>query len=168
MDVFVGVDVNAHYCYAAWCTEKGEISGIGRPYVLGEAVFIQGSSERMTHVGYVCGFLNGEPLIVEARGLNFGVCVTKFSDRPWTHRGLVSKQLIYTENCYDEQIILTVRRPMIQGDAIKHLQTALNALGYYCGSVDGKCGKLTMSGVNEFVEMHSLYASNPCSDPGAA
>lgn len=168
LDVFVGVDVNAHYCYAAWCTEKGEISGIGRPYVLGEAVFIQGSSERMTHVGYVCGFLNGEPLIVEARGLNFGVCVTKFSDRPWTHRGLVSKQLIYTENCYDEQIILTVRRPMIQGDAIKHLQTALNALGYYCGSVDGKCGKLTMSGVNEFVEMHSLYAGNPCSDPGAA
>ena len=80
LDVFVGVDVNAHYCYAAWCTEKGEISGIGRPYVLGEAVFIQGSSERMTHVGYVCGFLNGEPLIVEARGLNFGVCVTKFSD----------------------------------------------------------------------------------------
>lgn len=168
LDVFVGVDVNAHYCYAAWCTEKGEISGIGRPYVLGEAVFIQGSSERMTHVGYVCGFLNGEPLIVEARGLNFGVCVTKFSDRPWTHRGLVSKQLIYTENCYDEQIILTVRRPMIQGDAIKHLQTALNALGYYCGSVDGKCGKLTMRGVNEFVEMHSLYAGNPCSDPGAA
>lgn len=27
LDVFVGVDVNAHYCYAAWCTEKGRNFG---------------------------------------------------------------------------------------------------------------------------------------------
>ena len=80
--------------------------------------------------------------------------VTKLSERPWTHRGLVTRQLIYDENCYDEQIVLAITKPMLQGAAIRNLQAALNALGYYCGTVDGKCGKLTMSGVHEFVEAH--------------
>lgn len=155
LDAYLGMDVNANYCYSAWCTDKGSMEAINRQYVLGEGVFYQNSSGRMGHVGYVCGFLAGEPLVVEARGLNYGVCVTKLSERPWTHRGLVTKQLIYDESCYDEQIVLSITKPMIQGDAVMHLQSALNALGYYCGKVDGKCGKNTMSGVSEFVEAHS-------------
>lgn len=154
LDVYLGTDVNANYCYSGWCTEKGSIDEIDRTYRIGEAVFYQNQNGNMSHVGWVCGFLCGEPLVVEARGLRYGVCVTKFSERPWTHRGLVTRQLIYDENCYDEPVILSITQPMIQGEAIKNLQAALNSLGYYCGSVDGKCGKLTMGGIAEFVEAH--------------
>lgn len=154
LDVYLGTDVNANYCYISWCTEKGEISEVDRGYKIGEAVFYCNPNGRMGHVGWVCGFLAGEPLVVEARGLRYGVVVTKLSERPWTHRGLVTKQLIYDEDCYDEQIVLSITKPMIQGDAILKLQQALNALGYYCGSADGKCGKLTMGGIQEFAEAH--------------
>ncbi len=154
LDVFIGTDVNANYCYSAWCSERGKISDVERGYELGEAVFYQNSDGRMTHVGFICGFLGPEPLVVEARGIRFGVCVTKLSERPWTHRGLVTRQLIYDADCYDEQIVLHIQRPMIQGKAISELQSALNSLGYYCGKIDGKCGKLTMSGIREFVLAH--------------
>lgn len=154
LDYYLGTDVNSNYCYSAWCTEKGSIDDVERGYRLGEAVFYRNPDGRMSHIGWICGFLGGEPLVVEARGLRYGVVVTKLSERPWTHRGLVTRQLIYDENCYDEQIVLAITKPMLQGAAIRNLQAALNALGYYCGTVDGKCGKLTMSGVHEFVEAH--------------
>lgn len=154
LDCFLGTDVNANYCYTAWCTQRGRISDITRAYKLAEAVFCCGSEGRMTHVGWVCGFLDGEPLVVEARGIRFGVCVTRLSERPWTHRGLVTKKLSYDYESSDEPVTLKLTSPMIQGKAVKDLQTALNALGYYCGSADGKCGKLTMNGIISFVRAH--------------
>ena len=84
--------------YYVECTEKGEISSVDRPYALGEPVFMAGSGGRMHHIGFVCGFLDGEPLIVEARGLSYGVVVTKFSERKWTHRGLLTEYFIYGDN----------------------------------------------------------------------
>ena len=155
LDSFLGTDVTANYCYSAWCTERGSVDEIERPYEIGEAVFYMNGEGRMTHVGFICGFLNGEPLAVEARGIRFGVVVTRFSERPWTHRGLVTGMLSY-DNCHrDEPVILSVKTPMIQGEHIEHLQKALNALGYYCGKVDGKLGRITMSGVREFVSRHA-------------
>ncbi len=153
-DSFLGTDVTANYNYVSWCTEKGAISEINRPFVIGEAVFYRNGDGRMSHVGFVCGFLNGEPLCVEARGIRFGVCVTRFSERPWTHRGLVTGKLSYDSEYRDEPVVLSVKSPMIQGECIMHLQKALNALGYYCGAPDGRCGRITMSGVREFVSRH--------------
>ena len=154
LDSFLGTDVTANYNYSAWCTDKGAIEEVERPYELGEALFYRNSEGRMTHVGFVCGFLSGEPLAVEARGIRFGVVVTRFSERPWTHRGLVTRKLSYDKEYRDEQVVLSVTRPMIQGECIEHLQRALNALGYYCGRPDGKCGRLTMNGVREFASRH--------------
>ncbi|MBR3299764.1 MAG: peptidoglycan-binding protein [Clostridia bacterium] len=108
----------------------------------------------MMHTGFICGQLGGEPLVVEARGIAFGVCVTKLSERPWTHRGLCTKRLIYDEACYDEQIVLSLQKPMVQGEAVRMLQQALNALGYFAGAADGKCGEFTMSAVKEFAKAH--------------
>ena len=155
LDSFLGTDVTANYCYTAWCSERGAITDVDRPYRIGEALFHQTAEGRMAHVGFVCGFLNGEPLAVEARGIRFGVVVTRFSERPWTHRGLVTAKLNYDTSTSDEQIVLKVTKPMIQGEHILHLQKALNALGYYCGTPDGKCGKLTMSGVRAFAKKHA-------------
>lgn len=154
LDFYLGTDVTANYCYSAWCTEKGAIVDVERPYQIGEALFYKNADGRMTHVGFVCGFLNGEPLAVEARGVRFGVVVTRFSERPWTHRGLVTQKLSYNNEFRDEPVVLAVTRPMIQGEEILNLQKALNALGYYSGPADGKCGKLTMNGVRAFAKAH--------------
>lgn len=155
LDSFLDTDVTANYCYSAWCTERGRVDDVERPYKIGEAVFYQNGDGRMSHIGFVCGFLNGEPLCVEARGIRFGVCVTRFSERPWTHRGLVTEKLSYDDEYRDEPVVLCIKSPMIQGESIMHLQRALNALGYYCGAPDGRCGKITMSGVREFVSRHA-------------
>ena len=154
LDVFLGTDVTANFCYTAWCTEKGGVDEVERPYQIGEALFYKNREGRMTHVGFVCGFLKGEPLAVEAQGIRFGVTVTRFSQRPWTHRGLVTDKLDYDDTYRDEPIVLKIEKPLIQGE-IKNLQKGLNALGYYCGKADGKCGKLTMRGVREFAEAHA-------------
>lgn len=161
LDNFLGTDVTANYCYSAWCTEKGSIADIERPFEIGEALFFRNKDGRMTHVGFVCGFLNGEPLAVEARGIRFGVVVTKFSDRPWTHRGLVTEKLSYDKEYRNEPLVLEVKSPMIQGESIMNLQKALNALGYYCGIPDGKCGRVTMNGIREFAVRHIAAACPP-------
>lgn len=155
LDSFLGTDVTANYCYSAWCTEKGSIEEVERPFEIGEAVFFRNSEGRMTHVGFICGFLNGEPLAVEARGIRFGVCVTKLSERPWSHRGLVTQKLSYEKDLRPEPILLEIKKPMIQGECIMNLQKALNALGYYCGVADGRCGRVTMSGVRSFAVAHA-------------
>lgn len=155
LDAFLGQDVTANYCYSAWCTEKGRIEALERPFEIGEALFHANNDGRMTHVGFVCGSLNGEPLAVEARGIRFGVVVTRLSERPWTHRGLVTQRLSYDTEYADEPVTLSVTRPMIQGEHIRNLQKALNALGYYCGIPDGKCGRITMGGVRAFACKHA-------------
>ena len=90
-------DINAAMNYANWCTSKGEIANITRDYVIGEALFIYSNRlGKISHVGWICGFdEDGTPLVVEARGLAFGVSVTRFDDRSWTHRGLMTVKFNY-------------------------------------------------------------------------
>lgn len=154
LSAFTGLAATPNFCYSAWCTDKGEIGKIRRPYAIGEALFFSDEDGRKVHTGFVCGMLGGEPLVVEARGLGFGVCVTRLGERPWTHRALITKQLLYDESCYDEQIVLSLKSPMIQGEAVRALQLALNQLGYFCGAADGKCGENTMMAVRDFVDAH--------------
>lgn len=91
-------DINAEMNYRLWCNTKGPIDDITRDYVIGEAVFISNKNGRMTHVGWICGFdSDGTPLVVEARGLRYGVVVTRLDTRPWTHRGIMDKKFRYSE-----------------------------------------------------------------------
>lgn len=159
-------DINADMNYKYWCTDKGEISDIDRPYVIGEALFyFNKNTGKMSHVGWVCGFdADGEPLAVEARGLRYGVVVTKLSERSWTHRGLMTKKFNYEseENTtMDKPIVLAKTSPMMQGDAILKLQQALNALGYKDDKgckldEDGKCGGCTMQAITAFANAHAV------------
>lgn len=93
------MDINADMNYKYWCKDKGKIKEISRDFVIGEAVFMQSSSSgKMTHVGWVCGFTDsGEPLVVEARGIKYGVVITRLNARNWTHRGLMLEKFIYAE-----------------------------------------------------------------------
>ena len=153
-------DVNADYNYRKWCTGKGKISEIERPYKLGEAVFIANSRGKMSHVGWVCGLdLDGELLVVEARGLSYGVVVTRLEDRPWTHRGLMTKKFDYKE---DKPMAtkFEVIKPMLKGDGVKAMQNALNANGYTDDNgnaleEDGKWGSKSQAAFRKLLEAHT-------------
>lgn len=151
--------------YYGECTEKGKVGKIQRPYEIGEAVFIAKSSGRMKHIGFVCGFFNGEALIAEARGLSYGVVVTKFAGRGWTHRGLLTKYFEYgkaavpAENPPKTPTVFAHTSPMMRGDAVKALQLMLNAAEYKDGNgnalaADGKLGKKTYTAFLSFLQAH--------------
>lgn len=145
------IDINAHMNYTLWCTDKGTIASINRPYVIGEAVFMCSTkSKKMTHVGWICGFrANGEPLVVEARGLAYGVVVTELSKRNWTHRGLMTAKFDYTKHQEEPKPMSAIKfektNPIKTGEPYLAMQKALNAAGYTdaTGKVlveDGKWG----------------------------
>ena len=152
-------DVNADYNYRKWCTGKGKTSDIERPYELGEAVFMANSRGRMSHVGWICGLdLDGELLVVEARGLSYGVVITRLEDRPWTHRGLMTKKFDYKEK-EPMATKFEVVSPMLRGDGIAAMQRALNANGYTDDNgnaleEDGKWGSKSQAAFRKLLEAH--------------
>ena len=152
-------DVNADYNYRKWCTGKGKISEVERPYELGEAVFMANSRGKISHVGWICGLdADGEPLVVEARGLSYGVVVTRLKERAWTHRGLMTKKFDYKE---DEPMAtkFEVIKPMLKGDGVIEMQKALNANGYTDDNgnklvEDGKWGSKSQAAFRKLLEAH--------------
>ena len=167
----IKTDINANYNYVNWCTDKGPIDKITRPYAIGEALFMANKSGNMTHIGWICGFdSDGKPLVVEARGLSYGVVITRLEDRAWTHRGLMTKKFEYKEE-HDMPIRIEKTSPMLQGEYISALQIAMNALGYTDANgneleVDGKCGTKTVQAVTAFVNAHADYcAAQPVEEP---
>lgn len=98
LDAYLGNDTNANGNYVNYCTLKGPCKEISRPYVIGEAVFM-GTATKKTHVGWVCGFdKNNNPLVVENRGIKYGVVITKLAGRGWDYRGLMTKRFDYMES----------------------------------------------------------------------
>ena len=168
-------DINADMNYNGWCTDKGEIADIDRPYVVGEALFCANKSGKMKHIGWVCGFdADGAPLVVEARGLWFGVVVTRLADRHFTYRGLMTKKFDYKgESLMNKPIVIEEKDPMLCGEAICKLQAAFNALGYTDANgkplaEDGKCGKKTLQALKSFIDAHSVKPiASFCSADGA-
>lgn len=159
------IDINAHMNYTLWCTDKGTIASINRPYVIGEAVFMRSTkSNKMTHVGWICGFrANGEPLVVEARGLAYGVVVTELSKRNWTHRGLMTAKFDYTKPKEEPKPMSAIKfektNPIKTGEPYLAMQKALNAAGYTdaTGKVlveDGKWGTKSQQAFEKLVNAH--------------
>lgn len=138
LDAYLGNDVNANYDYAYYCTEKGACKDINRPYVIGEAVFM-GTALKKTHVGWVCGFdKNGNPLVVENRGMKYGVVVTKLHGRDWDYRGLMTKKFSYedapAENVpADVFIFYRNLKNGMRGEDVIELKKLLINKGYHDG-----------------------------------
>ena len=153
-------DVNADYNYRKWCADKGKTSEIERPYKLGEAVFMANSRGKMSHVGWICGLdSDGELLVVEARGLSYGVVITRLEDRPWTHRGLMTKKFDYKEK-KPMATKFEVLSPMLRGDGVKEMQKALNVNGYTDDNgnalvEDGKWGSKSQAAFRKLLEAHT-------------
>ena len=148
-------DINANMNFDAWCTDRGRIEDTNRKWEIGEAVFHMNAEGRMTHVGWVCGFEGCEPLIVEARGIAYGVVVTHLYDRDFTHRGLMTKMFDYTEEP-KPMTIFEVTKPMQTGEPYAKMQEALNYAGYTDADgnlleVDGKWGKRSQQAFDKLI-----------------
>ena len=158
-------DINANMNFDAWCTDRGRIEDVNRKWEIGEAVFHMNAEGRMTHVGWVCGFEGCEPLIVEARGIAYGVVVTHLYDRDFTHRGLMTKKFEYGGQT--PMTIFEVTKPMQTGEPYAKMQEALNYAGYADTDgnlleVDGKWGKRSQQA---FDKMIADYAADVVPTP---
>lgn len=157
-------DINADTNYRLWCNTKGPIDDITRDYVIGEAVFVSNKNGKMTHVGWICGFdSDGTPLVIEARGLRYGVVVTRLDTRPWTHRGIMAQKFKYSEEIEMEKIKFEVASPMHTGAAYKAMQTALSAAGYTDGDgktlmADGKWGTKSQTAFTAMIADYSTHS----------
>ena len=132
-DAYLHIDKSANQNYNEFCTDKGEISSISRPFVIGEAVF-NGTEVKKTHVGWVCGFIGNDVLVVESRGFKFGVVITQMSKRAWKYRGLMTKRFIYTDDypipVPTEFIFRRDLKKGCNGDNVVELKKLLIAHGY--------------------------------------
>lgn len=133
LDAYLGNDTSADGDYRNYCTDKGLIAAINRPFIVGEAVF-NGTDDKKTHVGWVCGFLGKDPLVVEARGLKYGVVITRMSKRAWKYRGLMTKKFSYADEPEQPKPIEYVFRRDLKkgcnGDDIIKLKYLLMNAGY--------------------------------------
>lgn len=138
LDAYLGNDTNANGDYNSYCTDKGPCDKISRPYVIGEAVFM-GTAVKKTHVGWVCGFdKNGNPLVVENRGLKYGVVVTKLHGRGWDYRGLMTKKFSYAEAPAEDvpaDVFIFYRnlKRGMKGEDVVELKKLLIDKGYHDG-----------------------------------
>lgn len=137
LDAYLGNDVKANTNYVSYCTNKGKIKDISRPYVIGEAVFM-GTATDKTHVGWVCGFdKNNSPLVVESQGLKYGVVVNKMYPRNFDYRGLMTKKFSYEDSPeQDKQIAFIFYRDLkrgMKGEDVIQLKKLLMNKGYNDG-----------------------------------
>lgn len=159
LDAYVGIDINARTNYADYCGEKGETVYnriVNDPAAAaGYCVFKGVTPENIYHVGYVVGVAeDGDPLIIEAKDINHGVVMTRFSKGNWTFYGVCDGLLQYPE-APEEKTIFRVTKPMAKGEKYAKMQEALNANGYSAGVVDGKWGKNSQAAFDEMLKRNT-------------
>ena len=137
-------DTNAQGLYRQ-CKQQGKL-GAWRMEP-GDLVFRYSAAKgKMGHVGVYVG--NG--MVIEAQGRDAGVVMRHLSYGGWTHQG---RHPALAEDTAPTVFRLT--SPMMRGENVKAMQTALNACGYDCGKADGICGKATMTAIKAFATAHT-------------
>ena len=136
-------DINAQGLYRQ-CKQQGKLGAWQMQ--AGDLVFRYSFAVgKMGHVGVYVG--NG--MVIEAQGRDAGVVMRHLSYGGWTHQG---RHPALAEDTAPTVFRLT--SPMMRGENVKLIQTALTACGYDCGKADGICGKATMTAVKAFATAH--------------
>lgn len=129
------------------CAETGTIDTL--PEIPGLCLWRDG------HIG----IYEGDGCALEFRGTEYGAVRTKVKDRNFTHWGKLRDVKYEEVNTLAK--VITIQDPITYDADVQKLQTALNALGYDCGTADGKAGKKTMDGIAAFCAAHSTAISLP-------
>ncbi len=172
---FAGQDINtyARENYASWCGVKGKGLIPAARRVPGAAVFWGETASAIHHVGYLvrpvrAGHPEGDWVLIEARGVAYGVLETRLEARKPNYWGLMDKYFDYSavlggaaaEIPASLHLGDRVLRNGCEGEDVKELQAALVELDYDCGrwGVDGEFGDATELAVLAFQRDAGLEA----------
>ena len=166
---FSGVDINtkARYNYANWCDPKGKGMIHVKYRVPGAAVFWSDvTASEIHHVAYLYkpvteGDPSGDWYIIEARGVMYGVVMTKLLSRKPNYWGWMTKYFEYGEANdipADSPVETRTLRNGDEGADVKAMQEGLIRLGYDCGrwGADGDFGDGTEIALKRFQLEHGL------------
>ena len=151
------VNVRARDNYAGWCGVKGTGAIPAEKRQRGAAVFIHNGSY-VSHVGYLVSPVDadrpaGDWLVVEARGVMYGVVTTRLSARGWNRWGLMDKYFDYaaTPDVPSPLPGMRLLKRGCTGEDVRRLQTSLLELGYDLPKygADGQYGQETESAVRQ-------------------
>ena len=138
---YIATDTNASRLYSKCkAIKQSELKA-------GDLVFHHNGT-RIHHVGVYIG----DNMVIHAKGRDVGVIKEKFSTDDWNRFGRYEK---LQESEETKMKTITKTSPLMRGDDIKVLQTALNALGYDCGAADGIAGDKTINAVQAFADKHT-------------
>lgn len=113
----------------------------------GDLVFHH-NGKKIHHVGVYIG----ENTVIHSKGRDVGVVKEKFNIKDWNMFGRYEK---LQESEETKMRAITKTSPLMRGEDIKALQTALNALGYDCGTADGIAGDKTIKAIQAFADNHT-------------
>lgn len=165
------IDIRARNNFANWCDPKGKGEIPVEYRKPGAAVF---KGWPITHIGYLIepvepNNIAGDWYVGEAKGVMYGVVITRLNESKWTRWGLMTKYFYYED--YEIGVIPNepevnereLKRGM-EGSDVKELQTMLIDLGYDLGryGADGDFGKDTETAVKKFQKDNRLTTSGIC------
>ncbi|HBS60937.1 MAG TPA: hypothetical protein DEA44_16945 [Firmicutes bacterium] len=133
-------DKSSAYFFNSFTTKTGKIKTL--PETPGVIVWKKG------HIGVYIG----GGLVVEARGVKFGVVVSALSSQRWTNWGYLKdvEYLAEPEPKPEFKRLLKYKSKMMRGEDVKALQTLLTDAGQKPGAIDGIFGKKTLAAVKSF------------------
>lgn len=131
------------------------------------------------HVGVYIGKVNGVPMCIEAKGINYGTVMTKVSSTKWVY-GLTFKDMDYTydvkvpgtwkgTNPYAEPTMtvtslaqarkMGIKTYISRGDGVKWVQWELMEAGLLAEEdIDGICGPMTVAAIIKYQESCKIPA----------
>lgn len=164
---FAGVDINtkARYNYSGWCGTKGGGLVPAKQRKTGVAVFWGDRPSDIHHVAYLYKPVDssnpsGDWYIIEARGVMYGVVMTKLSSRKPNYWGIMDKYFDYADVDYvpaSPEAGERILKNGMEGEDVKEMQESLIKLGYSCGSwgADGDFGDATEIALMAFQKDHN-------------
>lgn len=157
-------DFNVPMLIDRWCTNYVAADPSKMP--VGKVIFVVGSNGRANHVGWIAGHMpDGEPVIMESRGLAYGLRLYKWSQRNFRRMADMSKKFYYPEAGEEQESedmarIFVYNGTIWSGEDAFAMQTALREAGYTDYEdkplePNGKWGRRSQSAFDKMMAAHT-------------
>ena len=163
-------DFNVPMLIDRWCTNYVAADPTKMP--VGKVIFVVGSNGRANHVGWIAGHMpDGEPIIMESRGLAYGLRLYKWSQRNFKKMADMSKRFYYPDAGEEDEEDETMARIFMfngtiwSGKDALTMQTALREAGYTDYedkplNPNGKWGRRSQSAFDKMLKVHNVTHDN--------
>lgn len=161
----VNIDSKARYNYSGWCGTKGSGMIPAKYRQPGAAVFwSDDGAGSIHHVAYLiepvkAGRPEGDWVLIEARGVNYGVVETRLLSRKPNFWGLMTKYVDYSGVAAEPPALGSrALKNGDEGEDVRQMQSGLIRLGYDLGrwGADGDFGDCTELAVRAFQKDNGL------------